>query len=275
MHKSSLRDSHAPRPGFATATRNLSGRKPVGRKARVVRAATPPLSPHEPAPGVVAHELRNLLAPLQQQALLLQRLACEPQQVARLSAALQQQLLRLVRVVDDLMDTTGLVTGKLAMQWAPCRPARIAAEVLEMAAAVARDKQQHLDLTLDLEPSLELNADGLRLTQALSNLVLNALRYTPAGGHIRVRVGAEADRVVFEVSDDGIGMAPQAIERLVGLYAQEEAGSGGGLGVGLYLARLIAQAHGGELHAFSDGPGRGSTFRIELPRASAHLRLHA
>lgn len=247
----------------------------MGRKARAVRAAPPLLSPREPAPGVIAHELRNLLAPLQQQALLLQRLACEPQQVARLSASLQQQLVGLVRVVDDLMDATGLVTGKLAMQWAPCRPARIAAEVVDMAGAAARDKQLLLDLTLDLEPSLELNADGLRLTQALSNLVLNALRYTPAGGHIRVRVGAEARRVFFEVADDGIGMAPQVIERLFGLYAQAEPGSGGGLGVGLYLAQLIAQAHGGELHAFSDGPGQGSTFHIELPRASAHLSLHA
>jgi CheY-like chemotaxis protein/anti-sigma regulatory factor (Ser/Thr protein kinase) len=179
----------------------------------------------------------------------------------------ERQLAHLVRLVDDLLDVSRIATGKIRLQRRPVRLADIVASAVEAAEpGIVRARHQ-----LVLQPGADevwLDGDAERLTQVLTNLLNNASRYSAPGGQIRVSDEATADTVVICVRDTGIGLHAEDRERIFEMFAQGR-DTGGGLGIGLALAKTIVDMHGGSVEARSEGPGHGSEFRVSLPRAAA------
>jgi signal transduction histidine kinase len=128
-------------------------------------------------------------------------------------------------------------------------------------------RQQSLELQLPVEPPLRVRGDAVRLQQAFGNLLSNASRYSPEGGEISVSARADGDRAVVVVRDTGVGIRRDMLDRIFDPFVRESGGSTEGLGIGLTLARTVVQRHHGQISADSDGPGRGSTFVVELPLA--------
>jgi signal transduction histidine kinase/ActR/RegA family two-component response regulator len=220
--------------------------------------------------ATLAHELRNPLAPIANCVALLRRLPAGTD-VTPLCDMLDRQANQLNRLVDDLMDVSRITRGKIAL-----RSERIDLRVV-VATAVETvrpqiDAARHV-LELDLPPHpLEVEGDDVRLCQVLANLLSNAAKYTDAGGRLRVEAGRENGCVHVAVEDNGIGIAPDALDGVFDLFAQVDAydvRARGGLGIGLTLARSLVEMHGGSLTACSSGLGEGSRFEVRLPAAPA------
>jgi two-component system, sensor histidine kinase len=220
--------------------------------------------------AVLAHELRNPLAPVVAGIDLLRRElpSLQPEQApARALDSMQRQVAHLKRLVDDLLDVSRINSGKIELRKQPVA----VAQVVEQAIAAARpaiDARQHvLEVDLSAAPAA-IDADGVRLTQVISNLLHNAARYTPPGGTIRVSVEQDGEHVIVRVADSGQGIAPDALERVFDMFMQQTRG-GEGLGVGLALVKRLVELHGGTVGVKSDGLGCGSEFHVRLPGASA------
>jgi signal transduction histidine kinase len=232
----------------------------------------PPAEPVDASPrsaarlvGPVAHELRNFLTPMRLSFEILQRAVGRDSDAAAALAMLRSQTEDLSRLVGDLLDAGRADAGKLEVRLQDCVLQDVAKQSVRMCAAAADDWGQRLVLECTQEP-LNVQGDPLRLRQALTNLILNAVRYSPPGGRVRVQVLSLHGMGLLRVHDDGAGMAPEFARHAFDPYAQdEEAGAPGALGIGLYLVRSIAQLHGGRARAVSGGAGRGTTFTIELP----------
>ncbi|NVD98574.1 ATP-binding protein [Massilia sp. BJB1822] len=215
----------------------------------------------------LGHELRNPLAPIRTSAALLRRIAPASPELERIGAVIERQTGHLTRLVDDLLDVARITSGKVALQYAQQTLAAVIAHVEELCEAAAAAKRISLALILPPQPVL-LWADGARLVQLLSNVLSNAIKFTPEGGHIALQAAAEDEWLQVTVSDDGIGMEAEALERIFTMFEQNKPGGGQlktGLGIGLSLARQFALLHGGSITASSAGPGRGSEFTIRLP----------
>src|SRR4029453_9793971 len=175
----------------------------------------------------------------------------------------------LARVVDDLLDVPGVTTGKIALQR---RAVDLAAGVSAWLAALNVAKRlEGYELQVEMEP-IWVDADPARLEQIVMNLLLNALKYTPPGGRIRVVTRGERDQGVLQVEDTGIGISPELLPRIFDLFVQghrEPDRAQGGMGVGLTLVRRLTDLHGGQVDVTSEGAGHGSTFTVRLPLAAA------
>lgn len=216
--------------------------------------------------AVLSHELRNPLASIASAASVLDD-AQSPADRSRAAEVVKRQSGAMATLLDDLLDISRLRLGRLAMQLAPARIAAVVENAVE-ATRPAVEAAGHA-LSLRLPPNgLEVEADAGRLSQVVSNLIGNAAKYTPPGGHITVAAELAGDEVVVTVTDDGIGMEPPQIEAMFDMFTQAAAPVGrghGGLGIGLALSRSIVQLHGGHLDAESAGPGKGSAFSFSLP----------
>ncbi len=215
----------------------------------------------------LAHELRNPLAPIRSAVEVL-RLPHAPEAAAdQARAVIIRQLEHMTRLIDDLLDVSRITSDKLVL-----KIERVELEpIISMAVETSRPLIVHHQhgLSIELAPvPVELEADPARLAQAINNLLSNAAKYTPAGGHIRLSTEVHDDALTIRVADNGIGIEPGMLGRVFDLFTQgdrgDQAGSSG-LGVGLTLARRLVEMHGGTLDAQSDGRGRGSTFVIRLP----------
>ncbi len=189
---------------------------------------------------------------------------------------LGRQLSHLTRLVDDLLDLSRVASSRVTLR----KEAVSLSDVIEAALEVTRpalDARRHTLSVRLPDQEVLVQGDPVRLAQVLSNLVSNAAKYSPPDGRVELAVGADEAEAVVRVSDDGIGLAREDLERVFGLFEQGTVRPDGdeGLGVGLALSRRLAQLHGGSLTASSDGPGLGSTFVLRLPRASAPLRSPA
>jgi signal transduction histidine kinase len=220
--------------------------------------------------AILAHELRNPLAPLANG---LSALAASPapEKAAQVRAMMERQLAHLVRLIDDLMDVSRISRGKIELRRRDVDLREIVQQAVELSQPVI-DAGRH---ALSCEPRdapLIVNADATRLAQVVSNLLNNAAKYTPVGGAIALRLRREGENAVAEVADNGVGLAPDMLARVFGMFTQvdpkaENARSG--LGIGLALARRLVELHGGEIVAASEGVGRGATFTVRLPLAQA------
>jgi PAS domain S-box-containing protein len=223
--------------------------------------------------ATLAHELRNPLAPLRN-ALHLARARARDAGLDGLHGMMERQVDQMVRLVDDLMDVARITRGKLAVSLEPVEVAPLVGCAVEIAAPAAR--QAGADIRVTLPPSpLHVRGDAVRLTQVLSNLLNNAVKFSDRGQVIDLVVREEAGKVIFVVRDDGIGIPADKLDEIFEVFSQLDRSlerSRGGLGLGLALARQIALLHGGTLHARSDGPGRGSEFALSLPRLSSVAR---
>ena len=215
--------------------------------------------------AMLGHELRNPLGAAANAASVLDSGA--PDEATRKKAIriILRQVTHLARLTDDLLDAGRAITGKIVLRRAPMNLAAAAAQSIAGLRASGRLERHHLDDAL--EP-VWASVDAVRLDQILSNLLVNAIKYTPPGGHIRVSVAREGADAVIRVSDDGIGLTPELARRAFDLFVQGDRNldrSEGGLGIGLTLVRRLAELHGGSASAQSDGPDKGSVFTVRLP----------
>jgi len=184
---------------------------------------------------------------------------------------IERQVKNLTRLIDDLLDVSRLASGKLSLETRHVAVGEVIAHAVEQASAIVDELAHRLELRA---PAAELVIDGdpARLAQVLTNLLVNAAKYTPRGGTIVLAVAAGADAVSISVSDDGIGIAPELLPMIFERFVQEPQGrdrARGGLGLGLSIAHAIVTQHGGTIRADSAGRDRGSCFTVELPRVRA------
>jgi signal transduction histidine kinase/ActR/RegA family two-component response regulator len=231
--------------------------------------------------ATLAHELRNPLAPISNAVEVLQRMYPD-RQGANLTDIIKRQTHHLKRLVDDLLDVARITNGKLELQMAPTSVAQVVVHALEIADAALEANGHHVTV-MQPQETVRLRADHVRLVQAVSNLLLNAAKFTPPGGDIALTVKVEGPSVEFTVTDSGRGIEPQALERIFDMFEQARAVGepSAGLGLGLHLARAFAELHGGSARAASEGLGKGSAFTLSLPivvadtAAPPHLNGHA
>ena len=215
--------------------------------------------------AMLGHELRNPLASVSNATQLLKIARDQPAVLDNVSDILGRQVEHMTRLVDDLLEVGRLTGGKVRLERSPLDLARVAGALVETWQADGRFL--HHDVRTDLQAAW-VSADRARIEQIVSNLVDNALKYTPAGGRIEVKVRTQAAQAVLEVSDTGEGMAPELMARMFDLFVQGERGlarAPGGLGIGLTMAKRLVELHGGTIRAASAGAGKGATFTVALP----------
>jgi signal transduction histidine kinase len=216
--------------------------------------------------AMLGHELRNPLAPIMT-ALRLMREKGEPH-TPREQEIIERQVIHLMRLVDDLLDVERIARGKVELRREIVDVAEVVAKAVEMAGDLLEKRHHRLEIACEHD-RIFCNADPVRLSQVVANLLTNAAKYTDPGGQISLVVSATDDEVVLKVRDNGIGISAELLPRVFDLFEQGERPVGG-LGLGLALVRNLTLLHGGRVDATSDGPGRGSEFTIRLPRAHEH-----
>ncbi|HEX3694846.1 MAG TPA: response regulator [Polyangia bacterium] len=216
--------------------------------------------------AVLAHELRNPLAPLRMGLdILLRQLTDEPR-VQRTLASMNRQLDHMVRLIDDLLDISRISRGILELKKEPLDVAAAVQFAIENAQPFFQRRGQNL--VTELATGFVADADPTRLVQIVANLLHNASKFTAEGGTITIQLGGASGSAVIRVTDNGIGLPTNQLERVFDMFARVErpgASNESGLGIGLALARRLAQLHGGMLTASSKGEGHGSTFTLSLP----------
>lgn len=220
--------------------------------------------------ATLAHELRNPLAPICSAAELIQRRQPVDPIVRQAQIIIQRQSGHLAKLVDDLMDINRISYGRLAIERRPVPAATIVNDAVDAIRPSAVAASHALNV-MAVDERLHVNVDAVRATQALTNLLTNAVKYTPPSGCIDVSVAADDAMVSIRVRDNGLGIEADALERIFDPFAQDKRllpHRQGGLGIGLSLARQLAELHGGNLVCTSEGLGRGSTFVLSLPRVA-------
>ena len=217
--------------------------------------------------AMLAHELRNPLAPIVSAATMLSNFNLDPAMVQRASEIVARQSGHMTSLIDDLLDVSRVTRGKVELELRELEFKDVIADAIEQVRPLI-EKHQHR-LTVDLPPARAIVVgDRKRLVQVMTNLLSNAAKYTLEGGRIEVRLTTDGAALAVDIRDDGIGMSPELIASAFDLFAQGARGldrSQGGLGIGLALVRSLLKLHGGAVSASSDGPGRGSTFHVSLP----------
>ena len=217
--------------------------------------------------AMLAHELRNPLAPIATAAQLLKMAPDSVQNVLQASEIIDRQAIHMGNLVEDLVDVSRVTRGLTVLKRRRVRLSDIVEAAIEQTMPLMTKRGHRFDLA-DRAMGVELWADPSRLTQILSNLLNNAAKYTPPNGEVALEVDRHGQEVVLRVRDNGIGIGPGLLSRVFGLFAQAESTPQrheGGLGIGLALARSLTRLHDGTLRAFSAGVGEGSLFELRLP----------
>jgi PAS domain S-box-containing protein len=220
--------------------------------------------------ATLAHELRNPLAPIRHATLILESPVASPEQRQWGRAVIARQVQHMALLLDDLLDVSRITRGRLELKREVVSIESLINAALETARPLIESRQHQLTLDVPKEPVL-LDVDPLRVSQALSNLLTNAAKYTDPGGSIEVGVRRDAGGLGISVRDTGIGLSAAAIPRVFEMFSQMESAlerSQGGLGIGLALVRGLIALHGGTVSAHSEGQGKGSTFTIHLPAST-------
>ncbi len=218
--------------------------------------------------AMLAHELRNPLAPIRTAAELLSRDGIGQELVHKTGAVIGRQVEHLTSLVDDLLDVSRVTRGLVSLERVSLDMKKVVADAVEQARPGIEAKRHQLSVHLCPDPAWVLG-DATRLVQVIGNLLNNAAKYTPPGGRLCLDLAVRDDQVVLSVEDDGIGMSGELTRDAFELFTQAERTpdrAQGGLGVGLALVRMLTELHGGTVSARSGGPGRGSTFTVCLPR---------
>jgi signal transduction histidine kinase len=217
--------------------------------------------------AMLSHELRNPLSPLRNATHLLMQGETQDPKIVWARGVIARQLKHMVRLVDDLLDVSRIARGKIVLLNEAVGVSDVVAAAIETVQPLLDSKQQKLEVNQDT--ALRVRGDPVRLSQIVGNLLHNAAKYTPDGGHIVLGTRDNDGRVEIVVRDTGIGIAPESLSSIFELFTQvpgDRASSSGGLGIGLALVRALIELHGGEIRAASAGIDKGSEFTVTLPR---------
>ena len=217
--------------------------------------------------AMLAHELRNPIAPISAAAALLQRVELDEALVRRTSQIIARQVGHMTALIDDLLDVSRVTRGLVELERVPLDLREVLQDAVEQVSPLVQARRHALALELPSQATLVLG-DKKRLVQVVANLLNNAAKYTPEGGRLALRAGAQGGRACIEVVDNGIGMAPELTGRVFELFAQAERSADrslGGLGLGLALVKSLVELHGGTVGCESAGLGQGSCFFACLP----------
>jgi CheY-like chemotaxis protein len=219
--------------------------------------------------AMLSHELRNPLQAITNSVVLLRQPARTDETGRRSLGTIERQTRHLTRLVNDLLDVTRVITGKIQLE---CRSVDLNNAISQCIEQLSNGgRLQDHTFELQTEPAW-VHGDPVRLEQVILNLMINALRYTPSGGTIRLFLEHLDDEAIVRVEDNGVGIQPELLPRVFDAFVQGERSlerSQGGLGIGLTLVKRLVELHGGRVQAHSDGPGRGSLFVVRLPSIPA------
>lgn len=219
--------------------------------------------------AMLAHELRNPLAPIRTAASILRHQSDAPT-VQRTSEIIERQAAHLASLVEDLLDVSRITRGKISLKKVVVDLATVVLDTVESCRPLIKERGQNIQVSLHTQHSL-LEGDPDRLEQILSNLLLNASKFTPYGGDIGISLDHGGDEIVIRVWDTGEGIAPDLLPHVFDLFTQGDRSldrSKGGLGIGLSLVKGLVEGHGGSVEAHSEGLGQGSAFTLRLPALS-------
>ncbi|MDB5749392.1 MAG: hypothetical protein JWP72_4240 [Massilia sp.] len=225
--------------------------------------------------AMLAHELRNPLAPITSAAAILSNHAVDQATVHRTSAIIARQAKHMTGLIDDLLDVSRVTRGRVDLDTTELDAKDVIADAIEQVRPLVEKHGHRLTVDLSPAPAIVLG-DRKRLVQVMTNLLSNAAKYTPNGGNIGVRLETGDQQLGITVRDDGIGMTPELIADAFELFSQGKRGldrSQGGLGIGLALVKSLLLLHGGTISVDSDGPDAGTTFQVRLPRSSSRQAL--
>ncbi|WP_416136241.1 PAS domain S-box protein [Aquabacterium sp. A7-Y] len=245
--------------GFAQVTRDMSERRRLKDLEKSSRRMSEFLA-------MLAHELRNPLAPIRNAVSIMQLEAMQSPRLRTCRDIIDRQLTYLTRLVDDLLDVGRIATGKMSLKRERIDYRDVVERSIETVLPLVESRGHSLSVELPPEP-VDLIGDATRLVQVVQNLLTNAAKYTDDGGTIRLQVCRDGATVTTTVSDNGRGIAANALEKVFDLFVQgnDAAPAESGLGIGLTLARTLVEMHGGVVSAESGGVGQGSTFTVRLP----------
>jgi signal transduction histidine kinase len=218
--------------------------------------------------AMLAHELRNPLAPIHNAVQLMRNPQLPAQQLNWAREVIERQTGHLTKLVDDLLDVSRITRGKINVDREQVELATVVARAVETVEPMLSRQRHELIVSVDPEP-LFIDGDPTRLTQVVGNILGNAVKYTDAGGRIVLTAGSVGELIEIRVKDNGIGIEPASLPAVFDLFTQASQLNGRaqtGLGIGLALAKRLVEMHGGEVQAHSDGPGKGSEFVVRLPR---------
>jgi len=221
--------------------------------------------------AMLAHELRNPLAPIRNAAHVLGRLELTEPKVLWAQQIIEEQVNHLSRMVDDLMDVSRIARNKITLKKETIELATLVEQVIESARPLAAHKNQQLTVRLPAQ-AVQLEGDPVRLSQVLFNLIDNAIKYTPDNGQIELAARMDGEEIEIVVRDNGMGITAELLPHVFDLFQQDERAldrAQGGLGIGLTLVQRLVGMHGGRVNAYSSGPGLGSTFTVRLPAGAA------
>ncbi len=261
-------DAQGRHTGFSKILRDMTDRKRaqdlLAQQAEALREAD---RRKDEFLAMLAHELRNPLAPIRTAADRLRLKVPHGSELHAVIDVVDRQTGHLVRLVDDLMDVSRITRGKITLHKSRTDLNPVVAQAVETARPLIDARRHDLSYTPPQEP-VTVEADTTRLTQALSNILSNAAKYTENGGRIWLTSERDGGEAVVRVRDTGIGIAPEMLPKIFDLFAQANRSldrSQGGLGIGLTVAKRLVEMHGGSLTAHSAGEGQGSEFVIRLP----------
>jgi signal transduction histidine kinase/CheY-like chemotaxis protein len=264
-HANPIRDNSGTLLGAVNVLVDISDRK---RSEEALREAD---RQKDEFLAVLAHELRNPLAPILNAAQVLQARETDDPIIQRQRAVIQRQARQMARLLDDLLDVSRITRGKIDLHRQTVDLAAVVDQAVESSRPMVEQRHQTLCVTLPSR-SLYVYADATRLHQVIGNLLNNAGKYTPLGGKIHLILGGEGDAAVLRVVDTGVGIAPEFLPRIFDLFSQGDLSpsrSESGLGIGLTMVKRLVELHGGSVEAHSEGAGRGTEFVVRLPLATA------
>jgi signal transduction histidine kinase len=232
--------------------------------------------------AMLGHELRNPLAPMLMAIEILRQLPADEKTQAWARDAIARQVAQLSRLVDDMLDVSRINLGRIELRMEPLDLGAVAVQALEGSRPLLAERDHQVVVEVPVVPVL-VSGDAVRLTQAISNLLNNAAKYTNRGGQVRLRVASVGEQAIVTVSDTGIGISAEMLGRVFDLFAQGQEArdrSNGGLGVGLTLVKRLVEMHAGYVQVSSPGEGHGSEFVLAFPRigvatAAEHNRTPA
>ncbi len=217
--------------------------------------------------AMLAHELRNPLAPIVNALAILRRKAAPDPTVTWVHDIIKRQVDHLTRLLDELLEASRLTTGKVLLKKRPIAISETMRFAIEGAQPLIRLRRQQLNVNFPGQP-LVVDGDPTRLVQIFSNLLHNAAKYTQEGGTISFSATQQGDSAVIRVSDNGCGIAPEALPRIFDIFTQEGRSidhAQGGLGIGLTVVRSLVELHGGSVEAASPGLGQGTEISVVIP----------